>query len=99
MELGVTLMWHGQYVEAWEHFHSIIETDPRVGDGDYGMAGVAKWCLGEPKVAVSEWRDGLKAPYSRTPFGVYTGLLLFLLRSLSRKSLTKMRPGGCFEKG
>ncbi len=77
MELGVTLMWHGQYVEAWEHFHSIIETDPRVGDGDYGMAGVAKWCLGEPEEAVSQWQAGLKAPYSRTPFGVYMGLLLF----------------------
>lgn len=42
MTLGVALLWLGRYAEAWEHFHSVIEKAPRVGDSYYGMAGVAK---------------------------------------------------------
>src|SRR6266478_4273177 len=67
------------YAEAWKHFRSIIETDPRVGDNDYGMAGVAKWCLGEPQEAVSQWRAGLKAEYARSGVTVRMGLLLYFV--------------------
>jgi hypothetical protein len=78
MTLGVALLWLGRYAEAWEHFHSVIETPPRVGDNDYGMAGVAKWCLGRPDEAVLEWRAGLKAKYARASgLGVRMPLLLF----------------------
>jgi tetratricopeptide (TPR) repeat protein len=78
MTLGVALLWLGRYAEAWEHFNSVIETAPRVGDSYYGMAGVAKWCLGRPDEAVSEWRAGLKAKYARASgLGVRMPLLLF----------------------
>jgi len=78
MTLGVALMWLGRYSEAWEHFHSFIETAPRVGDNSYGMAGVAKWCLGRPDEAVHEWRTGLRAEYARASgFGIIMPLLLF----------------------
>ena len=79
MELGVALLWLGRYAEAWQHFHSVIETAPQSGDNDYGMAGVAKWCLGKPDEAVLEWRAGLKARYARASgLGIRMPLLLFL---------------------
>jgi hypothetical protein len=78
MTLGVALLWLGRYAEAWEHFHSVIKTSPRVGDNDYGMAGVAKWCLGKPDEAVSEWSDGLRAKYARASgLGIRMPLLIF----------------------
>jgi len=78
MTLGVALLWLGRYAEAWEHFHSVIATAPRVSDSYYGMAGVAKWCLGRSDEAVSEWRDGLKAEYAgASGINVGSPLLLF----------------------
>jgi hypothetical protein len=77
MELGISLLWLRQYAEAWQHFHSVIETDPSAGDNDYGMAGVAKWCLGEPEEAVAQWRAGLKAKYARSGVAVRMALLVF----------------------
>ncbi len=78
MELGVALLWLGHNAEAWEHFRSIIDKAPNSGDNDYGMAGVAKWCLGEPGEAASQWRAGLKAKYARASgLGVRMPLLLF----------------------
>ena len=78
MTLGVALLWLGRYAEAWEHFHSVIATAPRVSDSYYGMAGVAKWCLGRPDEAVSEWRAGLKAEYAgASGLNVGSPLLLF----------------------
>lgn len=78
MTLGVALLWLGRYAEAWQHFHSIIQKGVRVGDVYYGMAGVAKWCLGKPDEAVSEWRAGLRAEYARSSgLNVSSPLLLF----------------------
>ncbi len=42
------------------------------------MAGVAKWCLGEHKEAVTEWVQGLKSKYARgAGLGVKIPLLLY----------------------
>ena len=96
MTLGVALLWLARYADAWEHFHSRIETASRAGDNDYGMAGVAKWCLGKPDDAVSEWRAGLKAEYARTSgLGVRMPLLLFFAairepRVFDRRSAEKL---------
>lgn len=77
-EFGIALVWLGKYAEAWTHFRSVIETSKTAGDGDYGMAGVAKWCLNKPDEAVSEWRAGLKAKYARASgLNVIMPLLLF----------------------
>jgi hypothetical protein len=79
MELGVALLWLRKYASAWEHFRSIIDADSeRSGDNDYGMAGVAKWCLGESEAAIVYWRAGLGAKYARTSgLGVTMPMLLF----------------------
>ena len=78
MELGVAYLWLYQYQQAWEHFREAIETFQIKGDGFYGMAGVAKWCLGQPGEAVSQWRAGLEAKYARASgLGVTMPLLLF----------------------
>ncbi|HVM62917.1 MAG TPA: hypothetical protein VMV72_18795 [Verrucomicrobiae bacterium] len=77
MQLGIALLWLGRYVEAWEHYRGAIREYPRASDGDYGMAGVAKWCLGEQRDAVSEWNLGLRAKYERAGLGVKMPLLLY----------------------
>ena len=78
MELGVAFLWLGRYAEAWEHFRSVILMDPLCGDGDYGMAGAAKWCLDKPQEAVIEWKAGLEAKYARAAgLNVQMPLLLF----------------------
>ena len=78
MELGVAYLWLHQYERAWEHFHNAIETFHIKGDAFYGMAGVAKWCLGKPDEAVAEWRGGLTAAYARASgLAVQMPLLLF----------------------
>jgi hypothetical protein len=77
-EFGIALVWLGKYDKAWTHFRSVIESSPTAGDGDYGMAGVAKWCLGKPDEAVSEWQAGLKAKYAgASGLNVMSPLLLF----------------------
>jgi len=76
--LGIALLWLGKYAEAWTHFRSVVETSPTAGEGDYGLAGVAKWCLGKFDEAVTEWRAGLKAKYSgASGLNVGSPLLLF----------------------
>jgi hypothetical protein len=78
MQLGVALLWLGQYHHAWEHFRQAIERNPKMTlERFYGMAGVAKWCLGENGKAVAEWLAGLKAKYAGAAgLGVKMPLLL-----------------------
>jgi hypothetical protein len=88
MELGVALLWLKRYAEAWEHFSTVMKEKGLRGnlnkhDGCYGMAGVAKWCLGERREAVAEWVSGLKAKYVGPAGGVQMPLLLFYASVLS----------------
>ena len=77
MELGVALLWVGQYVLAFDHFRNAIKgRGPKI-DSYYGMAGVAKWCLGDQREAIAEWVSGLKAGYTDAAGGVQMPLLLF----------------------
>lgn len=93
MELGVALLWLRRYGEAWEHFCSVISADPRSGDNDYGMAGVAKWCLGEPQEATAKWRAGLKAKYVRAGRPFYLPLLLYFASALRPEVLNPIEAG------
>jgi hypothetical protein len=76
MGLGVAYLWLRQYDAAFEHFsefnkhhrHHIVVT--------YGMAGTAKWCLGDAGAAVEQWREGLKCQYTDWAGGVDLPLLL-----------------------
>lgn len=78
MELGVAYLFLRDFELAWEHFQTAALTYPRSGDAFYGMAGVAKWCMGDPNSAVSMWCDGLKAKYARASgLGIKMPLLLF----------------------
>jgi hypothetical protein len=78
MQLGVAYLWLQRYESAYEHYYTAIHNHPRTGDSDFGMAGVAKWCLGKPDEAISQWRTGLNAKYARASgFGIRMPLLLF----------------------
>jgi len=81
MQLGIAYLWLKQYAQAWEFFSSIIaQKAPRgtsnKSDSFYGMAGVAKWCLGERRDAIAEWVLGLKAERVRIG-GAQIPLLLY----------------------
>lgn len=97
MLMGITLLWLEKYGEAWAHFRARIESNPLMsGDADYGMAGIAKWCLGKADEAVTEWHAGLKTKYARASgLGVRMPLLLFFAairepRVFDRKSAEKL---------
>lgn len=78
MELGVAYLWAKRYDAAWEHFNTTNETFPGHTSDFYGMAGVAKWCLGEYDAAIANWQVGLDAKFSDTAgLGVKLPLLLF----------------------
>lgn len=78
MELGVAYLWLKDYDAAWHHFHQVRQTHARSHARFYGMAGVAKWCLGEQTEAIGEWRAGLKSQYADGAGGVTLPLLLFV---------------------
>lgn len=79
MELGVAYLWAKRYEAAWEHFRMTNEAYPKSGSGFYGMAGAAKWCLGDPSEAVRQWSNGLKSRYADTNgLGMHLPLLLFM---------------------
>lgn len=77
MELGVGYLWIGNYQAAWEHFHAFNGANPFRYATTYGMAGVAKWCLGQRIEAVHEWREGLRCQYVDWAGGIKSPLLLF----------------------
>jgi tetratricopeptide (TPR) repeat protein len=89
MQLGIALLWLKQYAQTWEHFRQAIERKAPKGtsnksDAFYGMAGVAKWCLGERREAIAEWVLGLEAKRARSSgLGVKMPLLLFFASVLS----------------
>jgi len=90
MELGVAYLWVRQYEKAWEHFRKSIKDYPQSMSSFYGMAGTARWCLGDVIEAVRQWREGLKSDYADTlGLGIHLPLLL-LVGSI-------LRPGS-FEK-
>lgn len=87
MQLGIAHLWLKQYAQAWEHFSTTIERKAPRGtsnkrDSFYGMAGVAKWCLGERREAIAEWVLGLKAERVRAS-GANMPLLLFFASVVS----------------
>ena len=78
MELGVAYLWIRQYEEAWGLFRKTIDEYPQSMSSFYGMAGTAKWCLGDTAEAVRQWRDGLESKYADTNgLGLHLPLLLF----------------------
>jgi tetratricopeptide (TPR) repeat protein len=75
--LGIAYLWLERYATAWEHYQDAIETYPYTMDGFYKEAGVAKWCLNEPEIAIQQWQLGLRATYTEGAGGVSSALLLF----------------------
>jgi hypothetical protein len=78
MQLGIAYLWLRKYDAAFEHFNKAIHIRLIAGDVFFGMAGVAKWCLGKPNDAVSLWSDGLSVRYARSNgLAIRMPLLLF----------------------
>jgi hypothetical protein len=78
MELGVAYLWVKRYDAAWDHFRSTNAAYPKHGSGFYGMAGVAKWCMGECDEAARQWVAGLDVQFADTcGLGIRLPLLLF----------------------
>jgi hypothetical protein len=64
MELGVAYLWTGDFEAASKHFDETIRKFPGSISSFYGMAGVAKWCLGDFSAAVGAWTAGLNVRYA-----------------------------------
>jgi tetratricopeptide (TPR) repeat protein len=64
MELGVAFLWLQDYGAAWKHFNNANGERPSYAAIYYGMAGAAKWCLGESDEAVNQWRLGIECEYA-----------------------------------
>lgn len=77
IRLGIGYLWTSNYQAAWEHFRQAINTYHSPADIFHGMAGVAKWCMNEPGLAVETWQRGFGAPYSVGASVVRLPLLLF----------------------
>jgi lipoprotein NlpI len=78
MELGVAYLWVEDYQAAWQHFDAVNQRDPGYGDSYYGMAGAAKWCLGEPDESIRQWREGTQCRYADGAGGVSSRLWLYI---------------------
>lgn len=61
MRLGLAYLWLGRYSAASEQFQIAIQNTARPSTELYGMAGVAKWCLGDHEAALREWNNGYVA--------------------------------------
>jgi hypothetical protein len=78
IELGVAYLFAREYQIAWQHFSKAIKANNRPVSDFFGLAGVAKWCLGDFKEAVRQWNSGLNARFSDTAgLGVRLPLLLY----------------------
>jgi len=77
MTLGVAYLLLRKYAEAFEHFENATETYRMAGDRFFGMAGVAKWCVGETDEAVEQWQAGLRAKYADGAGGIGLPMILF----------------------
>ena len=64
MQLGVAYLWVEDYGAARDHFDDANQRRPKRFDIFYGMAGVARWCLGRGEEAVDQWRTGLTCAYT-----------------------------------
>ena len=95
MELGVAYLWAKRYEAAWEHFSANVQRYRESISDFYGMAGTAKWCLGEFDEAVQQWDAGLKAKFVDTNgLGVHLLLLLYFSAVLRPEVIQKDRIAG-----
>jgi lipoprotein NlpI len=89
MRLGVGYLWAKEYDAAWEHFEHAIERHPQSIAVFFGMAGAAKWCVGEPWAAVRVWESGLNSQYADGAGGVHLPLLLLVASTLRPASFSR----------
>jgi hypothetical protein len=88
MDLGVAYLWLRRYDAAFEHFSEFSERHPHHNVVTYGMAGTAKWCLGDSGSAVEQWREGLKCKFTDWAGGVDLPMLLYFA-SIARPVLVE----------
>ena len=79
IELGVVLLWMGDYASAAQHFRQRIQEEPKMrSEGDYLCLGTAQWCVDEYASSVKCWQDGIKAPYAIGGVCTHAPLMLIL---------------------
>lgn len=86
IQLGVGLLWLGQYDDAAMHFHQYNERYPGQLAHTYNLAGAARWCQLDLAEAVETWQAGMDCQYADSAGGVESALLL-LFAETSRPSL------------
>jgi lipoprotein NlpI len=89
--LGVAYLWAERFQAAWEHFNAANVRRPSQISVYYGMAGVAKWCMGAREEAVAQWQAGLKSGYADAAGGVTTPLLLYTASVLDPHRFSRAR--------
>jgi hypothetical protein len=88
LQLGIALLWIGDYISAAQHFQDRIEQRPRMrSENDYMYLGAAQWCVDDTKSAERSWKAAIKAPYAVGGVCARSPLLL-ILTSILRPGLT-----------
>jgi tetratricopeptide (TPR) repeat protein len=105
MTLGVAYLWVGNYQDAFEHFDCVAQSSPRSSvanprrsAGFFGMAGAAKWCLGQTDEAINQWRAGLGADYADAAGGIRLPMLLFSASIVKPSIISKEEAAPMLEK-
>jgi len=81
LQLGISLLWIGDYEASAKHFERQIERKEKPiirSEGDYLYLGTARWCLADYPSAVDHWRAGINAPYAIGGVCTHSPLLLML---------------------
>lgn len=80
--LGISYLWVARYENAWSHFRTAIETHGMSLALFYGMAGTARWCMGQSTEAVQCWQEGLRARFADGAGGIHLPMLLLVSSAL-----------------
>jgi hypothetical protein len=98
--LGFTYLLLEDYSAAWELCQLALNNLRWTSSCLFEIAGIAKWCMGDPAAAVERWKAGMGAQYGDAAGGARVRLLLFaasvlkpnvISRSQARKLLEKKR--------
>jgi hypothetical protein len=98
--LGFTNLLLENYSTASEICLHAIKNQRWTSEVYFEIAGIAKWCMGKPTVAVEHWKAGMKAQYGDAAGAARVRLLLFaasilrpdvMSQSQARRLLEKKR--------
>lgn len=94
MTLGVAYLWERQYEDAARHFEKAMQAYPLHSSVIYASAGVARWCLNEPTLAIRHWRAGMECRYADAAGGVKLPMLLFFASAMDSSLISTSEAEG-----